>query len=144
MIETLPLEASRQVYRTCLSLHAQRAAREVARRFDAAFRPHGLTNGQFSLLHALNRTEIATVGRLATFLVMDRTTVTANLKPLDRRGLLEARPDPDDARSRQLFLTPSGHALLLAALPAWERTMAEIEKTLPDPNRLRTDLRVLG
>ncbi len=144
MTDPLPLEASRRVYRTCLGLHAGRAAREVARRFDAAFRPHDLTNGQFSLLHALNRTEIATVGRLAKLLAMDRTTVTANLKPLERRGLLESRPDPDDARSRHLVLTDPGHALLRAALPAWERTMAEIESILPDPDRLRADLRSLG
>jgi DNA-binding MarR family transcriptional regulator len=132
------------VYRTCLCLHAQRAARAVGRRFDAAFRPLGLTNGQFSVLHALNRAEVGTVSRVAALLAMDRTTVTAALKPLERRGLLESRPDPDDARSRHLLLTPEGHALLARAMPVWEGTLAEVEATLPDPPRLRAELRGLA
>lgn len=142
--ESLPLEASRRVYRNCLCLHAQRAARAVGRRFDTAFRPLDLTNGQFSILHSLNRTEVATVSRLAALLAMDRTTVTAALKPLERRGLLEARPNPDDARSRHLVLTPEGHALLARAMPVWERTLAELEASLPDADRLRTELRGLA
>ena len=58
---------------TCLCLHAQRAARALARLFDTALGPHGLTNGQFSLLMALNAPEPPTIGRLAEFLAMDRT-----------------------------------------------------------------------
>ncbi|WP_426956815.1 MarR family winged helix-turn-helix transcriptional regulator [Muricoccus radiodurans] len=144
MTDSLPLEASRDVYRSCFCLHAQRAARAVARRFDEAFRPLDLTSGQFSLLHSLNRSEVATVGRVAALLAMDRTTVTANLKPLERRGLVEARPDPADARSRQLFLTASGHALLRQAMPIWAAVQAELTAAVPDAARLRSDLRGLG
>ncbi|WP_376099265.1 MarR family winged helix-turn-helix transcriptional regulator [Roseomonas sp. CCTCC AB2023176] len=142
--ESLPLAASQRVYRSCLCLHSQRAARAIGRRFDNAFRPLDLTNGQFSLLHSLNRSEVATVSRLAALLAMDRTTVTAALKPLERRGLLESRPNPEDARSRHLFLTPDGHALLAQAMPIWERTLAELEATLPDADRLRSELRGLA
>ena len=74
---------------TCLCLHAQRAARALARRFDEALRPAGLTNGQFSLLMSLNRPEPPTSGSVAALLAMDRTTLTANLKPLERRRLVE-------------------------------------------------------
>ena len=68
----------------------QRAARALARRFDAAFRPLGLTSGQFSLLMSLNRPEPPTMGAVAALLAMDRTTLTAALKPLERRGLVRS------------------------------------------------------
>jgi DNA-binding MarR family transcriptional regulator len=87
----------------------------VARRFDTALRPLGLTNGQFSL--------------------------TANLKPLERRGLVTVSIDDTDKRSRHLTRTPTGRALLVAALPAWEDEHAAIEGLLTEfePDRLRAD-----
>src|SRR5947208_16456521 len=80
----------------CLCLHVQRAARALARRFDEALRPVNLTNGQFSLLMSLNRPHPAPMGSVADLLAMDRTTLTAALKPLLRRGLLRIKPDPND------------------------------------------------
>src|SRR5689334_11458821 len=74
---------------TCLCLHLQRAARAIARRFDEALRPAGLTNGQFSLLMSLNRPEPPTISSVAHLLAMDRTTLTAALKPLARHGLVK-------------------------------------------------------
>src|ERR687883_443751 len=85
----VPFETTLRVRDTCLCLHAQRAARALARRFDDALRPLDLTNGQFSLLMALNRPEPAGIGAIASLLAMDRTTLTAALKPLQRRGLVE-------------------------------------------------------
>src|SRR5438067_1685132 len=120
----LSFETTIMVRDTCLCLHLQRAARAVARRFDEALRPLGLTSGQFSLLMSLNRAEPPTIGRVAAVLAMDRTTLTANLKPLERRGLVEIRIDVADRRSRRLALTPAGRALLTAALPAWQREHA--------------------
>src|SRR6188474_2635157 len=93
---------------TCLCLHLQRAARAVARRFDEAFRPLGLTSGQFSLLMSLNRPQPPTIGNVAALLAMDRTTLTANLKPLQRRGLVEVSVDAEDKRSRRLAITATG------------------------------------
>src|SRR6185437_9234074 len=73
----------------CLCLHVQRAARALARRFDDVFRPFDVTSGQFSLLMSLNRPEPPTLGNVAAVLAMDRTTLTAALKPLERRGLVK-------------------------------------------------------
>src|SRR5260370_16537102 len=84
--DDLPFEITLEVRDTCLCLHLQRAARAVARRFDAALRPLGLTNGQFSLLMSLNREDPPTIGSVSPLLPMDRKTLTANLKPLERRG----------------------------------------------------------
>ncbi len=115
----------------CLCLHVQRAARALARRFDDALRPFDLTNGQFSLLMSLNRPEPPSMGPVASLLAMDRTTLTAALKPLQRRGLLKVQNDPNDRRSRVLILTEKGRALLVRALPVWQKTHEEIEEQSP-------------
>jgi DNA-binding MarR family transcriptional regulator len=130
----------------CLCLHAQRAARTLARRFDEALRPLGLTSGQFSLLTSLNRPEPARMGSVAAVLGMDRTTLTAALKPLQQRGLIDVAVDPDDQRGRIVTLTPSGLALLTRAVPIWKRTHRKIEQHLAgaDPDALRQDLRSLS
>jgi DNA-binding MarR family transcriptional regulator len=142
---SLPFETTLRVRDTCFCLHVQRSARAVARRYDEAFRPFGMTNGQFSLLMALNRPEPARMGPVATLLAMDRTTLTAALKPLERRGLLAVLPDPKDGRSRLLVLTDEGRALLARAVPVWEATQADIEQLLDGaPDRLRSALRALS
>jgi DNA-binding MarR family transcriptional regulator len=129
----------------CLCLHVQRAARALARRFDEVLRPFGLTNGQFSLLMSLNRPEPPPMGPVASLLAMDRTTLTAALKPLERRGLVKVSQDPSDRRSRILKLTNQGQDLLVRALPVWERTHREVEELIPDgdPDELRRGLRAL-
>lgn len=141
-----PFEITLLVRDTCLCLHLQRAARVVARRFDDALRPLGLTNGQFSLLMSLNRPRAASIGSVSAVLAMDRTTVTANLKPLERRGLVSVMANDADKRRRHLTLTPAGRALLTAALPIWRQTHTAIERQLPrsDPDGLRADLRALS
>jgi DNA-binding MarR family transcriptional regulator len=77
---------------------------------------------------------------------MDRTTLTANLKPLERRGLVTVTVDKTDKRSRRMALTPTGRTLLAAAVPIWKRTHAAIDRLLGEtsPDRLRTDLRALS
>jgi DNA-binding MarR family transcriptional regulator len=130
----------------CLCLHVQRAARALGRRFDEALRPYGLTNGQFSLLMSLNRPEPPPMGPVASLLAMDRTTLTAALKPLERRGLVQITPDPTDRRSRILMLTAKGRKLLASAMPVWKHTHDEVEERLPDgnPEELRKSLRALA
>lgn len=141
---TVRLDTTQYVHDRCLCFAAQRAARVLARHFDDLFRPLGLTNGQFSLLTSLNRPEPASIGAVASLLAMDRTTLTAALKPLERRGLLETRVDPKDRRGRRLILTPAGHRLLLAALPIWRREHAKIEKQVEELDALRAGLRALA
>jgi DNA-binding MarR family transcriptional regulator len=128
----LPLSTTHQVRDACLCLHTQRAARALARRFDEAFRPLGLTNGQFSLLMALNRPEPPTLGSVAALLAMDRTTLTAALKPLERRRLVKVAIDKNDRRSRRLILAASGRALLSRAFPIWKNEHAALECELQE------------
>ena len=141
-----PYETTVKVRDTCLCLHLQRAARAMARHFDELMRPAGVTSGQFSLLMSLNRPDPPTMRAVAELLAMDRTTLTANLKPLERRGLVRIRVDKADRRNRRLVLTAKGRAALTAALPAWEDGHAMIEPALAGRNadRLRADLRALA
>jgi DNA-binding MarR family transcriptional regulator len=131
---------------TCLCLHLQRAARALARRFDDALRPLGLTSGQYSMMMALNQPAPPTIGVVASILCVDRTTLTAALKPLKRRGLVTVTVDNSDRRSRRLKLTAAGRVLLARAVPVWRRTHAEIDRLVPDDGaeRLRCDLRALA
>jgi DNA-binding MarR family transcriptional regulator len=144
----LPFAITHKVRDTCICLHVQRAARAVARRFDEAMRPLELTNGQFSMLMSLNRPDPARMWEVADVLAMDRTTLTAALKPLERRGLVKISLDEKDKRSRRLSLTPAGRKLLRAALPIWKHEHALIEKHVGrfDSNldRMRADLRMLA
>jgi DNA-binding MarR family transcriptional regulator len=139
-------QTTREVRNACLCLHLQQAARAVARRFDSALRPLGLTNGQFSLLMSLNQPKPPTIGGISALLAMDRTTLTANLKPLVRRGLAAVTVDETDKRSRRLVLMPAGRDLLAAAMPAWRETHAAIEDAMgtAEGDRLREDLRALS
>jgi DNA-binding MarR family transcriptional regulator len=142
----VPYETTLLVRDCCLCLHVQRAARALARRFDEELRPFDLTNGQFSLLMSLNRPKPPAMKAVASLLAMDRTTLTAALKPMERRGLIEVTADPEDGRSRLLVLTPKGLGLLAKALPTWERTHVEVEGQLGDdePDRLRKSLQALS
>lgn len=129
----------------CLCLHAQRAARALARRFDEALRPHGITSGQFSLLNVLNRPEPHSMGPVAKFLAMDRSTLTANLKPLERDGLVSVAVDPQDRRGRRLALTARGRKVLRAAMKVWQSEHAALEREMGvDPEPVRAGLRAIA
>ncbi len=145
MTPPIPRETALRVRDACLCLHVQRAARALARRFDEALRPVGLTNGQFSLMTALSRPEPFGMGALASLLAMDRTTLTAAVKPLEARGLVRVLVDPADKRARLLTLTDAGHARLAEALPIWEQAHAALEALIGEDEsaRLRRDLRAL-
>lgn len=142
--DTPGFETTLEVRDACLCLHAQRAARALARRFDLALKPAGITSGQFSLLMSLNRPVPAKLGGVAVLLAMDRTTLTANLKPLERRGLVKTMPDPADRRARLLRLTPAGREVLGRAVPIWRHHHRQVEAQVPDADRLRVELNRLS
>jgi DNA-binding MarR family transcriptional regulator len=146
MDSSLPLSVTHEVRDRCLCLHLQRAARAVARRFDELFRPLGITQGQFSLLMSLNRPDAPRLGDVARLLAMDRTTLTANLKPLERRGLVSVQPDAADRRSRRLQLTEDGRTLLKQAVPLWRAAHDDLDTLLAacSPDALRQDLLALS
>jgi DNA-binding MarR family transcriptional regulator len=126
-------EIARSVASACLCLHVQRAARALARHFDEVFRPLEITSGQYSLLMSLNW-PAPTMGDTAEFLAMDRTTLTAALKPLQRRGLVKIVSDDADRRVKRLTLTPAGNAVLAKAYALWCEYHGAIEAAMDAPS----------
>src|SRR5690554_1610246 len=106
-------------------------------------RPPRSTLFPYTTLFRSNRPEAPTVRETADFLAMDRTTLTALLKPLERRKLVAVAPDEKDRRKRRLRLTTAGHALLLDAYPIWQQAHAELEMLVSDAQALRTGLKAL-
>jgi DNA-binding MarR family transcriptional regulator len=142
---TLPIETIHEIRDGCLCLATQRAARLLARRFDRVFAPLGLTNGQFSMMVALSGSWSPRLSELAEFLGMDAATMTAAVKPLERRGLLERLRDAADARARRVVLTEAGRALVAQAVPLWREEHARLDEELEalDAGALARDLREL-
>lgn len=91
------------------------------------------------------RPEPQTYANVSSILGMDRTTLTANLKPLERRGLVKIIVDRKDKRARLLTLTSEGRAVLAKAAPIWKKThaMVEVRVTHASPDALRADLDAL-
>ena len=111
----------------CNCLAIRKAARQVTQLYDSELSACGLRATQYSVLAILDRLERARVQVLAEALVMDRSTLGHNLRPLERDGLIELSVDPDDARARSLRLTRLGRDRLRAARPAWLRAQKRFE-----------------
>jgi DNA-binding MarR family transcriptional regulator len=141
-------EASRaqEIYAACVCLGVQRAARGVARRYDEALKPLGLTSGQFSILSSLLREGSEPIGVLAALLGQERTTLTRNLRPLEAAGWIETKPDAKDARVRRVRLTDKGRELLRAAIPVWRAAQHDSSARLGEAgwDALRPLLRALA
>jgi DNA-binding MarR family transcriptional regulator len=114
----------------CTCLRLRKAARRITQIYDGYVEPFGLTITQFGLLAHLRVLDGISVGALAEKLVMDPTTLTRNLRPLERKGLVLLEPDPEDRRSRSLHLTDAGREALRAARPAWARAQRHVEEVL--------------
>lgn len=125
MVRALPVSPA-VVSGDCLCLGLKRAARAVARRYDEAMRPLSLNSGQFSILTSIAGLQPASMQALAEHLTMDRTTLTAALKPMERRALVEVVVAALDARGREVSLTPAGHALLVRAMPVWQSLQKQL------------------
>jgi DNA-binding MarR family transcriptional regulator len=114
-----------QVPATCMGMHVRRASRIVTQVYDAALRPVGLAVNQFTLLVAIHLVESTPITRLAVELFTDQTTLTRNLKILEKRGLVAIAPG-EDRRVKLVSLTTEGEAVLAEAIPLWEQAQTEV------------------
>lgn len=112
--------SSHTIAEACLGMHIRRAARSITRQYEEFLRPLELTLGQFSILATLHWPEPKTMNQLSNELGLDRTTLTANLRPLERRHLVQVVVDDADHRRRGVTLTEDGRHVLATALPLWE------------------------
>jgi DNA-binding MarR family transcriptional regulator len=130
--ETLGRVAStklEEVARACACANLRKAARVVTQLFDGVLAPSGLKATQFTLLVTSRLIGETTVGELAGTMAMDRTTLSRNLKPLVREGLLEVRPG-EDGRTRLVRVTPEGERALADAYPLWQRAQEAVVTAL--------------
>lgn len=110
----------------CVCLNLRGAARAVTRMYDEVLKPSGLKATQFSVLAAVATEGPASMTVIAKALVMDRTTLTRNLKPLMDRGLVKVGKGADDRRQRRIVITREGKAALAKALPLWKKAHEQI------------------
>jgi DNA-binding MarR family transcriptional regulator len=109
----------------CVCAGIRRAARTVTQHYERQMRDTGLRGTQFSMLVVLGRGGPMPLGRMAELLGVDRTTLTRNLKPVEKKGWIEFSGD-EDGRTRIVAITPKGRAVARAALPAWRKAQASI------------------
>lgn len=112
------------IHDRCTCFAIRRAARHVSQGYDRALASTGLRTTQFSLLSALDRHGPRNPAVLAEALLVDRTTMSRAVRPLERDGLVAIAPDPEDGRGRILAITPAGRAKLEEARPLWSLTEA--------------------
>ncbi|RMD63276.1 MAG: MarR family transcriptional regulator [Alphaproteobacteria bacterium] len=121
--------AMKDVERECAALRTRMAARKVTRAYDEALRPLGLKVTQFTLLVAIRRGAPESISQLAEILALERTTLTRNLRRLEKDGLVAVGPE-GYRRARSLRLTKKGEAKLERALPLWRATQNRLVKRL--------------
>lgn len=112
----------------CHATHLRKATRRITLLYDAALAPSGLRSTQRSILMQVARSQAPSMSELAAALVIDRSALAQNLKPLEREGLLAVKVDPADKRSRLVTLTQAGMNKLLESQPMWEQAQASFEK----------------
>ena len=109
----------------CACFNVRKAARAVTQLYDSILKPAGLRGTQFTLLIALSRRGKVGISQLADALVMERTTLTRNLKPLEKQGLVVVAVGTD-RRTRAVMITPEGRKILKEATPYWEQAQEVI------------------
>jgi DNA-binding MarR family transcriptional regulator len=117
----------------CTCMRLRKASRRISQIYDHSLETAGMTVTQYGLLGHLARFDGIGIGALAEKLIMDPTTLTRNLRPLERQGFVAMKPDRRDKRSRCLHLTASGRAAFESAKPAWVRAQRHLEQTLGGP-----------
>ncbi len=127
--QELDVHTLQQAGLACACFSLRKAARAVTQLYDDALRPAGVLATQLPLLAATGRLERATVTELAEAMVMDRTTLTRNLKPLERDGLVRTEPGKD-RRVREVSLTKKGQNVLVEAYPLWRQAQATVTRRL--------------
>src|SRR5260221_4693482 len=144
-VSTHPVfEALRNSADACVCTVLRKASRASTQMYDGILEPSGLTIAQFSLLAALYYTRSIPMKKLARRLVMERTTLTRNLAPLERRNLIELVGDRDDRRIRMVTLTAQGLEALISALPYWQEAQDKMIAGLGESlwRELRSSLRL--
>lgn len=114
----------------CVAARVRKASRRITQIYDRRLEPYGLTVTQFGLLAQLRASPGLAVSELAEKMIMDATTLSRNLRPLERRGLILVEADRDDGRVRKLKLSAAGRTSLEHALVGWKEAQRQVEESL--------------
>ncbi len=114
----------------CVCFNIRKSARVITQLYEEALQPTGLRATQFTVLVATRVLGTATISNLAHGLVMDRTTLTRNLKPLEKQGFIRILLGKQDRREREVTLTRAGQDILLEALPLWKGVQETVVESL--------------
>lgn len=112
--------------RGCLCEATRKAARAVIAIFDRELAPYGIRNSQYTILTTLELRGATSLGELAKFLELDRTTLTRNLALIEAKNWVRSLPAPGDNRSRVLSVTNEGRAIVFSAFPAWRKAQDQV------------------
>jgi len=129
---------------SCVNFNIRKAMRAVSQHYDKIMAPAGLRGTQFTILTVLSQNTDLSISDLAEYLVMDRTTLTRNLKPLEKEGYLKVLPGIEDRRSRRIELTKAGKKIQKTAMPYWQKAQDGMVNFMGKQNAKRFigDLRV--
>lgn len=114
----------------CTVLRLQNTARVAAQLYAGYYAQIDLTAAQFGTLAYLYRDGVHSVGTLAEVAHTDQTTLTRNLRLLEKRGLITQTVAADDRRRREIRLTPEGKRLLQKALLQWQQAQAALTEKI--------------
>ena len=123
------MTSERTMIETCACHKIRMAARAVTRAYDDALRPVGLRATQVALLAAVAVEGAMSIASLARLIGMDRSTLTRNLSPLEKEGLVAVGSE-GWRRSRTLGLTAKGRSRLQKAVPLWEEAQKRLKQEL--------------
>jgi DNA-binding MarR family transcriptional regulator len=122
-----------ELVQNCTCFNLRKTTRAVTQLYDEALKPCGLYATQFTLLAAIFSRDGLTITELSRALIMDRTTLTRNLNPLQKNGWVEVIPG-EDRRTRLLSLTRPGKKVLKKAMTHWDKVQKEVVKILGKSN----------
>ncbi len=125
-------DLARKMAVECPALRVRQASRVLARLYDDELAPFGLHSSQLPVLAAaaLFGDSGTPMSKLAQAVLMDRTTLTRSIRPLERAGLLRVARSPEDARTKIVVITRSGGRMIESIFPVWERVLKQIKKSL--------------
>jgi len=126
----------------CACFNVRKSARVLTKHYDEALHPLELKPTQFTILAVLSSVDAITVTDLAEFMVLDRTTLTRNLRPLEKQGMIKTNAG-EDRRTRMISLSKKGLNKLEKAIPLWERAQEQVKEYMGD-NRFNNFLNELN
>jgi DNA-binding MarR family transcriptional regulator len=124
-------QLARTIAAQCPALRVRQASRVLTKLFDCELARFGLHSSQLAVLvaAALSGDSGAAMNKLAQVLLMDRTTLTRSIQPLERAGLLRVARSPRDARTKAVVITRPGERMIKAVFPVWAHVLQQIKKS---------------